>query len=302
MIYVSSHTKESSIRVFSWVIAATILFHLIVLISKVSMTSDFIISKTEEKILKIKFVQHHSREKKKQVVENENRGIKEKPIDSMFLSEKDNKASRQTVARKIEKFNKAAKGVKDGSRAATQSKQASKSKSQEKKQISLSDLRVAKAKGMLQEFAPSAASAPLGLKTGDIDSKGESSSSDFVEEIPLGDFTELNTTEYKYYGFYHRIKEKLEQFWGLSIQEQVSKIYRKGRRLPAGQNHITSLVIDLDQNGKIISVSVKGTSGFKELDQAAVESFNKAGPFPNPPKGMIKKGRATIEWGFVVKS
>ena len=39
-----------------------------------------------------------------------------------------------------------------------------------------------------------------------------------------------------------------------------------------------------------------------QLDDAAVESFNKAGPFPNPPLEMLKKGQAEIEWGFVVKA
>jgi len=49
-------------------------------------------------------------------------------------------------------------------------------------------------------------------------------------------------------------------------------------------------------------VRIIGTSGIKELDDAAIESFNEAGPFPNPPKGMIRNGRVTLEWGFVVKS
>jgi len=41
----------------------------------------------------------------------------------------------------------------------------------------------------------------------------------------------------------------------------------------------------------------------KELDDAAIESFNKAGPFPNPPKDLISNsGTAIIKWGFVVKS
>jgi outer membrane biosynthesis protein TonB len=44
------------------------------------------------------------------------------------------------------------------------------------------------------------------------------------------------------------------------------------------------------------------TSGIKELDDAAIESFNDAGPFPNPPKGLVVDGKVTIEWGFVVKS
>ena len=58
----------------------------------------------------------------------------------------------------------------------------------------------------------------------------------------------------------------------------------------------------LDSKGNIVDVMIQSTSGISELDEAAVESFNQAGPFPNPPKGMIQNGRALIEWGFVVKS
>ena len=113
--------------------------------------------------------------------------------------------------------------------------------------------------------------------------------------------TRLNTVEFKYYGFYHRIRQKLEQYWGNSLRDKVNALMKSGRRIPANGERITSLTVILDSRGNIIKVQLKGTSGVKELDDAAVESFNKAGPFPNPPKGMIKNGIARIEWGFVVK-
>jgi protein TonB len=113
--------------------------------------------------------------------------------------------------------------------------------------------------------------------------------------------TNLNTTEYKYYGFYHRIRQKLEQYWGNSIQEKAKKLYKVGRRLPASENMITAITVVLDDHGSIVDIKVDGTSGVRELDQAAIESFNKAGPFPNPPKGLLVDGRAIIQWGFVVK-
>ena len=141
-----------------------------------------------------------------------------------------------------------------------------------------------------------------GQKFGDEKLRGFAQSNDFVEDVPLGDMTRLNTIEFKYYGFYHRIRQKLEQHWGNTLREKASKLFKTGRRLPANENMVTSLTIILDIKGNIVRVAVKGTSGVKELDDAAIESFNKAGPFPNPPKGMMKSGRAQIEWGFVVKS
>jgi protein TonB len=64
---------------------------------------------------------------------------------------------------------------------------------------------------------------------------------------------------------------------------------------------ITSLLVTIDAKGNITKVLLKSTSGINELDEAAIESFNKAGPFPNPPSGMLINGEATIEWGFVVR-
>src|SRR5207237_747484 len=107
--------------------------------------------------------------------------------------------------------------------------------------------------------------------------------------------------EYKFYGFYHRIRQKLEQFWGKSIQEKSQLIFRSGRKI-ASADYITSLQVTLNAKGEIIGVKILGASGIKELDDAAVESFNEAGPFPNPPKELLVDGKATIEWGFVVKS
>lgn len=129
-----------------------------------------------------------------------------------------------------------------------------------------------------------------------------SATSDYLPEIPLGDITGLNTVEYKYYGFYHRIRQKLEDFWGRSIQEKAEELARNGRRVPASTELITALVVVLDREGKIIDLFLRGSSGVRELDEAAVEAFNQAGPFPNPPKGMIVNGKVTLEWGFVVKS
>ena len=144
-------------------------------------------------------------------------------------------------------------------------------------------------------------STPLGLKTGEEGVIGLSANNDYIEDVPLGDMTSLNTVEYKYYGFYHRIRQKLEQYWGYTLRKKANAYMKSGRRIASNSNKITSLTITLDQKGKILDIFVKSTSGIREFDDAAVESFNQAGPFPNPPKGLMKNGKAILEWGFVVK-
>jgi protein TonB len=156
--------------------------------------------------------------------------------------------------------------------------------------------------GLPKRLRAPASESVQGMKNGDPLAQGLSATNDYVEEVTLGDFTHLNTVEYKFYGFYHRIRQKLEQFWGKSIQEKAEAIFRSGRRLPASENLITSLQVTLDAKGEIVNVKILGASGVKELDDAAIESFNEAGPFPNPPKELLVNGKATIDWGFVVKS
>ena len=179
------------------------------------------------------------------------------------------------------------------------------SKTQKKaiKDLKLSDFGIAAGDPLPVERSRAPASESIkGIENGDIASQGLSATNDYVEEVTLGDFTHLNTVEYKHYGFFHRIRQKLEQFWGRTLHEKANAIFRSGRRLPASDNLITSLQVTLNTKGEIVGVKIMGSSGVRELDDAAIESFNQAGPFPNPPKDLLVNGKATIEWGFVVKS
>jgi TonB family protein len=131
---------------------------------------------------------------------------------------------------------------------------------------------------------------------------GRSASNDYLKDIPTDDSVNLNTVEFKYYGFYLRIRQKLEQFWGRSLHETAARFAKDGRQVSAGMEHVTALRVTLNASGDVIEIEVLGASGVKELDEAAIESFNEAGPFPNPPKDLIVDGKVTLEWGFVVQS
>jgi protein TonB len=230
-----------------------------------------------------------------ETVESENK-LNSEP---KFLSKKDNNFLRETKARRVERFNIAGRGVVNGkNKAKTKS-------SAKKKELTLASLRD-KYMESIQDFKKEEVqenrSPAFGMKNGVEKSKGLHSSNDYIEDLPLGDFTQVNTQEYKYFGFYNRIKYKLEKYWGRNIESQAKKLLKSGRSIASDQNHLTSLVIQINGRGEILNVQVKSTSGLKELDSAAVKSFNQAGPFPNPPKGMVKNGVATIEWGFVVNT
>lgn len=226
---------------------------------------------------------------KRQVVNNEEAGSDIKPIDSRFLGERDQTYRRQTIARQVDKFKVAGRGTRDGGKS---------------KKIKLTDLSITEKDSIFAlEKDEIVEIAALGLVNGKQGETGPASNNDYIEDVPLGDFTHLNTTEFKYYGFYNRIRLKLEQYWGNSLRDKMDYLHKSGRRFPASDNLITALIVTIDSKGQIVNVFLKNTSGIRELDEAAIESFNRAGPFPNPPKGMIRKnGTAKIEWGFVVKA
>ena len=274
------------------------------------------------KIISRKQLQAIKDTQNKQVVANETNGKEERPINSRFLGEKDQTFERQTIAQANGSFKEAGLGNKGGSKTSLAQNEPKVTKLSKappkkvKKELTLSDLGGFKMADIekieketqesFDEITKSLASENVagaeGVERGKLGKTGLAQNNDFIEEVPLGDMTNLNTTEFKYYGFYHRIRQKLEQHWGSSIKDKAKNLYRSGRRMPASENLITSVAVTLDETGKILEMQIQGTSGIRELDQAAIESFNKAGPFPNPPKGLLIGGRATIQWGFVVKS
>lgn len=217
---------------------------------------------------------------KKQIVQSENSPPdQERNKSKKFLSDRDRVFDRETAAQNSGRF---------------KSKNRQTSQSLAKKNLSLSDL----GNEPFEKMAPSQIQTQTTRKG---DQSTLSSTNDYLEEVSLGDFTRLNTVKFKHYGFYHRIRQKLEQFWGKSIQEKSHILYNSGRSL-ASEDHMTALKVTLNDSGEIIHVEIVSPSGIKELDDAAVESFNQAGPFPNPPRDLIRDDKVVLEWGFVVKS
>lgn len=313
---------------YYWALILSLLLHVLAL--SLSFQKRETVSQKPKKQIKVVKIQLEKPKKEKkqneatkkikemprQIVNNDLSGRKERPENTRFLGEKNQKYDRQTIAKKVDIFKKAGRGRKKGSRKKiAASKKIAKKAAQKMKAVSsskskgpfkLTDLGLSSETQDLAKFkvkpSDSNPSEALGLKNGENNKSGLASNNDFIEDVPLGDMTHLNTQEFKYFGFYHRIRQKLEQYWGNSIREKAQELFKKGRRIASNENLITSLVITLDSKGNIVKVRVQGSSGIQELDSAAIESFNRAGPFPNPPRGMIKNGIAVINWGFVVKS
>lgn len=282
-------------------VCLSILLHAMVLISKMTEISFFDQKASQvEKVVRLKLLQGTNSKIRKQIVQTEQVNNNKK-AEKAFLGKKNNKVERQTRAANTGKFKTAGVGVRNGSLSKSKARKNLKKK---KKIVSLKDLgfKTNPEDYSEKKFKKIESSSRKGLANGSRAQKGLGQSNDFIEDIPLGDFTKLNTQEFEFYGFYNRIREKLEQFWGRNIEEQSEKIFKQGRSIASDTNHITALEIEINNIGEIVKVDIKSASGIRELDSAAIETFNQAGPFPNPPSKMLKNGRAKIKWSFVVNT
>lgn len=128
-----------------------------------------------------------------------------------------------------------------------------------------------------------------------------SQTTDYLKDIDQGMQTLLSTREFVYYSFYARIRRQLNQHWSGKVREKVSKIFKEGRSIASSEDKVTKLLITLDRRGQLVRVQVLNDSGVRDLDDAAVESFKEAAPFPNPPKGIVDPdGTIQIRWDFIL--
>lgn len=238
-----------------------------------------------------------------QIVEQQNQIESEEPVDSRFLSEKNQKVQKQTVA--------AARGEFQNQRKNAKTQAGSKGDGKPKGE--------ALAKELFKGFDPSEAvqrqkvaeqEAGKGLGKGTADRENPdkeggdvSQTNDYIKDVDTGLETLLNTREFKYYSYYSRIRKQLSQHWEGRVREKLSKLFKEGRA-PAstGRDRITKLMIVLNNKGTLVRVQVLSDSGVQDLDDAAIEAFRAAAPFPNPPLGIVEQdGTVKIRWDFILE-
>lgn len=126
---------------------------------------------------------------------------------------------------------------------------------------------------------------------------------EYIKNIQVGDRTVLSTREFVYYGYYQRIRSRLDLAWSAQLRGSLMRMYRSGRRLASEMDHVTRVVVILNTQGEITKIKIINESGTQDLDDAAVSAFNQAGPFPNPPKGIVDaNNEIQIPWEFIIKT
>lgn len=244
-----------------------------------------------------------------QIVEQSETSVNEEEVDTRFLSAKNQKVEKQVIAKDRGQFQNVKKSAStSGARGDGKIKQATKSE-EVRKQIAKDLFKGFDAGEALerQKIADTKTGQGLGRGTGEQNSgvgADASQSNDYVKDVDQGLETLLNTREFKYYSYYNRIRRQLSQHWESRVREKLSKLFQEGRApAAANQDRITKLMIVLNDKGTLVGVQVLSDSGVRDLDDAAIEAFRAAAPFPNPPQGIIENdGTVKIRWDFVLET
>ena len=133
---------------------------------------------------------------------------------------------------------------------------------------------------------------------------GLNQTNDYLPDVEVGHQTLLNTREFVYYSYFMRVREQIRSHWNPRVRHNVQLIFAKDERsLASVDTRATSLRVTLDKQGYLKKIELLKTSGFKELDVAAIEAFRAAAPFLNPPRGMVEKdGQIRILWDFILET
>lgn len=121
-----------------------------------------------------------------------------------------------------------------------------------------------------------------------FDKKGISSIQDRIfEDIEYGNFTALNTNRNQFYSFYQRVNEQVRIRWVQNIEKHINqmKLGNPEKKFKS-REWISKLVIILNTKGEIINSYIENSSGENKWDMAAVQAFQTAAPFVNPPAEM----------------
>lgn len=237
--------------------------------------------------------------------------------NTKFLSRHNQRVEKQTVAKNRGEFKNMTKEGPKGAKGSLEPKEdpmarfmpqfdVSKAVQERQAREQIFDAEAEKVMLVKQQRKKEAADLATAKKgTGDDAAQGNevSQTLDYIKNLDPGIETILSSKEFKYYTYFSRVRQQLNQHWTPKVRSKVTQIYKSGRSIASTDDMITRCLITLDNAGKLIKVQIIGNSGVVELDEAAVEAFRSAAPFPNPPKGMVDSdGTIKLRWDFILEA
>lgn len=117
---------------------------------------------------------------------------------------------------------------------------------------------------------------------------GGSSISERIPGVEEGAFTALNTDQLTYYTFFARVNEQMRNRWVSMIREYVYSLSQEEFEKLSRNEKETVVEIILSQSGEYVRSILHRSSKVRPLDEAAIQAFQMAAPFLNPPKGLVE--------------
>lgn len=292
-------SKKYANRV-SWFIIVSLFVHMGTYLGLGSVSTWKALLKPKKKeVVEISYID--TRQHKRTLVEQDEKPLNnEIPEDSKFMSRHNQRVVEETKAQLTGDYRNT------GGNGPTNEQKVEKKVVQQKKQ---SSMKKPSSDAGLPSLAALSPTLDISRQRDDnevIEQKSRgpaSATNDYLKDVKPDMQTMLNTREFVYYTYYQRIRAQLRQYWEPSIREKVKRIFAQGRSIASTSDHITKVIIVLNKEGNLIKVQVVENSGVYDLDEAAVEAFKAAEPFPNPPKGMVEEdGTIKIRWDFILEA
>lgn len=106
-------------------------------------------------------------------------------------------------------------------------------------------------------------------------SQGFFANNQFVQGVPLGNEIDLDTSEYRYVGYFAKLRRAVELVW----------VYPQ-RAVQRRQRGVVKLRFAIDADGTASKIKVTKSSGYKILDRAVIDAIKLASPFSPLPHGF----------------
>lgn len=119
---------------------------------------------------------------------------------------------------------------------------------------------------------------------------------DHLEDVQKDSMTQLNASQWRFASFFTRVKQQVSRIWNPAL---AVKRYDPRGLLVNNRSYLTELSITIDNTGSLLATKIIKKSGVNFLDDEAVNAFETAAPFLNPPHAMFEgKERYTFQFGF----
>jgi TonB family protein len=104
--------------------------------------------------------------------------------------------------------------------------------------------------------------------------------------------------------YFSQVEGQMRKAWEDLVKDKMAKIRAEGLRFNFPDDHelTTTLTLEVDQSGNVVSSKLSRSSGVKLADDAAIETLQKTPHLTAlPEKYYAGKKTATVSWDFVLK-